>query len=182
MQLSHKAGLLCASALAALLMASRPAQALDFTFTYTTDGSTAAAAGQTVAGTLSGLVDGNNAGPGLIADLTQSPDPALDGTYTFAYAPTGDAFTVSGGNITFADAEFQAGGTLLFFGSDIAGGTFHPDLENDGEFYRNITMPDTFAPASPAAVPEPSTLAPFVLAGLGLLGLTLRARRKNKSA
>ena len=32
---------------------------------------------------------------------------------------------------------------------------------------------------TPAAVPEPSTVAPFALAGLGLLGLSLRARRKG---
>ena len=35
---------------------------------------------------------------------------------------------------------------------------------------------------APAAVPEPSTIAPFACAGLGLLGLTLRARRKSKPA
>lgn len=35
---------------------------------------------------------------------------------------------------------------------------------------------------TPAAVPEPASLATFACAGLGLLGLTLRARRQKKSA
>ena len=35
-------------------------------------------------------------------------------------------------------------------------------------------------PVPPA--PEPSTVAPFALAGLGLLGLTLRARKRSQSA
>ena len=169
------------------LLAPRPAQALDFTFTFTTDGSGTGGAGQTVAGTLSGLVDGNNAGPGVTAAVTQSPETALDGTYTFDTASTsGDAFTVSGGNITFASAAFlDSGNDELDFGSAPASkSTFFPQLINGSNLdeFQNQTMPDTFAPASVAAVPEPSPIAPFAIAGLGLLGLTLRARRQKKAA
>ena len=38
----------------------------------------------------------------------------------------------------------------------------------------------TFTP-TPAAVPEPSPVAPFAFAALGLLGLTLRARKSSKN-
>ena len=186
MQLSHKAGLALAT-LAVLALTPRPAQALDFTFTFTTDGSGTGGAGQTVAGTLSGLTDGANAGPGVTATVTQSPETALDDTYTFDIASTsGDAFTVSGGNITFASAAFlDSGNDELDFGSDPASGsTFFPQLINgsNGDEFQNQTMPDTFAPASASAVPEPSTVAPFAIAGLGLLGLTLRARQQKKAA
>ena len=41
---------------------------------------------------------------------------------------------------------------------------------------------DDISVTAPASTPEPSSVAPFALLGLGLLGLTLRARRQKRAA
>ena len=51
---------------------------------------------------------------------------------------------------------------------------------NYGTMLDDVSVTPQFV--SPAAVPEPSTLAPFALGGVALLGLTLRVRRRQSKA
>ena len=71
------------------------------------------------------------------------------------------------------------------------GGTYtvrFAEADNQGNFNQgvdNVSLLATPAPApkgGPAAVPEPSSVAPFALAGLGLLGLIWGAKRRRVAA
>ena len=95
-----------------------------------------------------------------------------DTTYSF----TDTAF--SGGKFLPVSNSFNGGTTYSLTGDTFA--FFDPGANDQGTFRAVFSF--TPAPGTPAAVPEPSTIAPFALGALGLLGLTLRARRRSKAA
>ena len=86
------------------MLAAAPADAINFNFQFQdVDGGT----NGLVKGTLSGLVEGNNTGEGITATVISSPFGAgvgVPGTNFYYGFASGSGFTVTGGNITFADA------------------------------------------------------------------------------
>ena len=90
-----------------VFLSAAPAHAISFNFQFQ-DISGATNGGGTnglVKGTLSGLVEGDNRGTGITATVTSSPSGKGVGSYDFATAGS-NAFTVTNGNITFADVSF----------------------------------------------------------------------------
>jgi hypothetical protein len=135
--------------------------------------------GQTISGTISGLVEGSNPGTGLTVTVDSTPTgQLLGGGWNFFFAANGgDAFTVTGGAVTFADASFERGGLsngLIFS----VFGAFNPALIDYSTFntYWFASNPNTFTPIAAAATPEPSGLV--ALLGLGMLGLLGRKLRR----
>jgi hypothetical protein len=165
---------------ASLLALSNPtaANALSFNWSFVTDPFATGGAGQTISGTISGLVEGSNPGTGLTVTVDSTPTgKLLGGGWNFIDTTGGDAFTVTAGAVTFADANFERGGLeeQLFFGGF---GGYNPELldTNTGNpdwFARN---PNTFTPVGAAATPEPSGLV--ALLGLGMLGLAGRKLKR----
>jgi len=88
-----------------LAFGSSKAQALTFNWQFTTDSNSQSGAGQVIQGTISGLVNGSNSGSGTTVTVTSAPDANLVGTFSFF--GSGSGFTVTGGNITSADAEYR---------------------------------------------------------------------------
>ncbi|WP_016948925.1 hypothetical protein [Anabaena sp. PCC 7108] len=158
---------------ASVLLGAAPANALDFTFSFQdVDGGT----NGFVTGTLSGLVEGNNAGPGITATVTSSPGG--DGV-GFGYNLGGagsPAFTVTGGNITYADILFGDGTNELLLrppGSSTLTYLFTPT----NTYFDFSSATTTFTPVS-AAVPFElnSTVG---LATLGICFGAAKLRRKH---
>jgi hypothetical protein len=160
-----------------------PANALTFTWSFVTDSDSTGGAGQTISGTISGLVEGNNDGTGLTITVDSTPTGELTGGgWTFVQTRLGGpAFTVTGGVVTFADA--------LYFSSTVVGGNnagllfggfggFDPALIDDNDFepfWLGFT-PNTFTPVSTPTVPEPGSVV--ALLGLGALSIAGRKLRK----
>ncbi len=159
------------------------AQALSFNFSFSNvEGPTPG----TVSGTIDGLNNGNNTGgtPVVVA-VTSSPDSQGLGTYTFSSTGTGGAtaFTVSGGNITYADWYGTLGAFNLFLGTDPASFTWSPGWTNGGyDVADSYATTISFTPA--AGVPfEFTPSLGFALVGLGLGAGKLRQlskKSKNK--
>ena len=108
------------------------------------------------------LVDAvvNGVDTGIGAGTAQTFGPAA-GTYT--YGPAG-GFSASG---LTAVPVTDLGAKLAFLLSPGSSVSFKGS---------------TSAGPAPATVPEPATVVPFALGGLGLLALTLRARKRNATA
>jgi len=154
-------------------LAATPSQALTFGWQFVVgpDFSTCCV-GDTVSGTIAGLVDGSNSGAGLTVLVTSTPTGELVGSgWSFtSTANGGDAFTVSGGSVTFADALFtDPAGDLLYFGGY---GGFVPDLVSaiaHGPEWSDQTGKTSFALIA-GDVPLPQTL-PLFASALGMIGL-----------
>ena len=135
--------------------------------------------GQTISGTISGLVEGSNPGTGLTVTVDSTPTGALlGGGWNFYFAGSGNVFTVTGGAVTFADAFFERGGlgNGLYFGGF---GGFIPELIDfttggDPDWF--TFEPNTFTPVGVATTPEPSSVV--ALLGLGVLGLMGRKLKR----
>ncbi|MFM2060933.1 MAG: hypothetical protein RLZZ507_603 [Cyanobacteriota bacterium] len=163
-----------------VLLGASPANALDFTFSFRDVNGSPAPTNGFVTGTLSGLVEGNNLGPGITATVTSSPGGDLLGTYNFGGTQTGTAFIVTGGNITFADAGFDNGNNaFLFLGTFGSIGFSNQLLDfSDGN-------PSYADPSRSTTQFAPATAVPFELnstVGLATLGLCFGAaklRRKH---
>lgn len=115
---------------------------------------------------LSGTFDGGN----LLDGTTGSISPTLRNTLTNVVYTGGTYFTQSGllnpgsFSISMTSAVPALGVSDNYFNSFTSGGT--------GTFS---------ATSAPAAVPEPATIVPFVLGGLGLLVLAARKTRRTAS-
>ena len=161
--------------------------------------------------TINGGTFNDNAGYGVYANgsVTVNGGTFTGNVVSGLLADYGSNVTVNGGTFTGnnvsgqygADLFAQSTGIITVYGTDFTydgtnnfDGTVSGDANGYGSFTGDIggvTQALTFdenqggtiilAAPPPAAVPEPSTIAPFACAGLGLLGLTLRARRRNRS-
>lgn len=155
--------------------------ALTFDWSFVTEDGSTGGAGQTISGTISGLVEGSNDGTGLTVTVESTPTgELLGGGWVFdATANGGDAFTVTGGNVTFADALFERNGGLesLYFGGF---GGYDPNL-HDSDFdpdWFNFSDSNTFTPTDvdTPSTPEPGTA--LALMGLGLGALASRGKKQ----
>ncbi len=163
------------------LLVPTQAMALTFNWSFVTDEFSTGGAGQTISGTISGLVEGSNDGTGVTVTVDSTPTgELLGGGWIFDRAQLeGDAFTVTGGSVTFADALFQrnSDGERLYFGG--FGGWF-PQLVDRNDFDPNWFNFDggatTFTPAEVATTPEPGTV--LALMGLGLGVLASRGKKQ----
>lgn len=150
------------------------AASFDFSFVNSGYGSTSV-----VTGVLDGLKEGSNLAADLTATVTAGLGIVPDG-YVFALGTgTAGTFTVTAGQITYADAYFVDPNTssYLFLGTDPFGTTYYPNLSNarTGAQAVSMTAP-TFSPVAVAAVPEPATWA-MMIGGFGMAGGALRRRR-----
>ena len=133
--------------------------------------------------------------PLLVPSPWQGPDQLTEFDITFTGLPAGVVVTPSyNGNDTqlyngtkndFWDAT-QTGADAYQFTAPAGkllspGDRFFAFVAFTGD-PANSAFTAHYNGGTPAAVPEPSTVAPFAVAGLGLLGLTLRARRQSKAA
>lgn len=145
---------------ASVLLAATPAHAISFNFQFQDTGCTCGF----VKGTVSGLVEGNNPGPGITATVTSSPGGGVGSDYSFSSTNgSGLAFTVTKGNITFADALFvnDANNTYLSLGTPGNNGYSSQLIDIDGVFdyldLSNSTIQFT------AATPVPFESSPIAL-------------------
>ena len=116
-----------------MLLAATPAHAISFNFQFQDiDGGT----NGLVKGTLSGLVEGNNPGPGITATVISSPGGKGVGSgYNFSQTFNVNAFKVTSGNITFADASFiNSADTFLSLGTS-----------GNNSYYNDLTDLSTFS-------------------------------------
>ena len=106
-----------AAAVAMLSYSATAGNALTYNWSYNATGGTSLGP---VTGTISGLVEGSNPGPGLTVNVLSTPSGnVLGGGWSFTSTLNGgDAFTVTAGAVTFADAKFDrdGGNDRLFFG------------------------------------------------------------------
>ncbi len=136
--------------------------------------------GQTITGTISGLVEGDNDGTGLTITVDSTPSGDLLGSgWTLDTAGSSDpAFVVTGGMVTFANAFYtrNSGTNVLLFGLN---GTFDPALSDGVTVWTDIDG-DTVFEGMIQDVPEGSMSSG--LASLGLLGFGFQLKRKRHSA
>jgi hypothetical protein len=170
--------MILAAAGAAALLCAGSAQALTFVWSFVDD-----ATSQTVNGTISGLVEGDNPLSAITVTLLNGADPdALGGGWApdtvYGYNTAATFFTVTDGKVTFAHGVFDktvpAGIDVLAFGSNPGLTTYVPQLAGPTVYQTDLHTPESFM-----AVPEPSTWA-FLIAGLGLTGASLRSARRAR--
>ena len=96
-----------------MFLGATPAHASSFNFSF--QDTKAGGTNGLVTGTLSGLVEGNNAGPGITATVISSPGgKGLGSGYSFLNRGSSDnAFVVTTGIIAYADARFSNGSDIL---------------------------------------------------------------------
>ncbi|MEH2382764.1 MAG: hypothetical protein V7K27_28415 [Nostoc sp.] len=180
MNFSRLSVLVGAVTAAAVSIAAFPssAHALDFNWSFSNvTGSTSG----TVTGTVNGLVEGaNSGGPPAVVTVTSAPLAASAGlgTYTFSDG----TFTVTGGNITFADWHGAFGSNNLFLGTNAGGGTYYPQLADTGFNIAN-SNPGASVSFTSAAVPFdiPGGATIPAVGGLLALGLMRKARKSLAS-
>ena len=165
-----------------LNLLSQPAQAISFSFSFANlSGVPPTGADQLVTGTIDGLIEGNNSGAGVTATVLSTPTGEYLGDYSFDSTSGGgpNAFIVTGGNITFADAGFLSNtNVLLVF---VTAGVFQPSpngasilIDSSSSGFINDTQPATFT-----ATPVPwETDALPVIGSTVLFGLGLWAKQK----
>jgi len=149
---------------ASVFLVAAPAHAISFNFQFQDiDGGT----NGFVKGTLSGLVEGNNPGPGITATVTSTPGgEGVASNYFFESTgnPGGQAFTVTNGNITFADVRFvNSASTALYLGTSGNGGNGYfnelVDLSSSYSFdyYNQDRSTTQFTAATSTPVPFESS-------------------------
>ncbi len=154
-----------------MLLAAAPAHALEFNFQFQdVDGPLRTRS--LVKGTLSGLVEGNNAGQGITA--TVSTDPTS--IYNFASSTNGNAFTVSNGNITFADVSFinQVTGIPLRLGT-----TGNSGFTNF--FFVGVDFADSTNSTTQFTAATPVPFEPNSVVGIATLGFCFGAAKVRKN-
>ena len=166
---------------------SSPAYDPNSILTFTGFGASGAATG-----------DGSTANPytqGLGAgtfDLSKSGTELLTGTFsggnilTVATGSTTSSITNTVNNVTYTGGTYFANSGLLNPGSfSISMTSVSPSPVIGGDGYLSQFTAGgtgTFSATLPStAVPEPATVAPFIMGGLGLMGLAFRARKTRRS-
>ena len=151
-------------------------------------GGTGPSAGPTFTGGAASGGNNNIGGYGLLVGQGATADIG-GGTFLGGAASGGSNLNVNGlGLVVEAADQLNPAGTLDLFGSgfaetgDIVTGTLADGQALDTTFGGTLEFNVGPSPFAPAAVPEPSTLGLFAPAGLGLLGLTLRARKRRRAA
>ena len=164
-----------------LNLLSQPAQAISVKFSFANlSGQAPTGADQLVTGTIDGLVEGNNSGVGVTATVLSTPTGEYLGDYSFGgikgVGP--NAFIVTGGNITFADALFLRNIKEVLLEFVTAG--VSPDRPNGlSILYGPVTFFDDTQPATFTATPVPwETDALPVIGSTVLFGLGLWAKNK----
>ena len=150
------------------------ANALSFNWSFVAGPFSSGQVGQTISGTISGLVEGSNPGTGLTVTVDSTPTgQLLGGGWSFIDTDKGgNAFTVTGGTVTFADAYFERALGIQFVSFGGFGG-YDAELGNSlGNPDWFSSQPTSFTPIAAATTPEPNSLV--ALLGLGMLGLAGR--------
>ena len=169
-----------------LNLLSQPAQAISvgFSFSNLSGDLPPNGADQLVTGTIDGLIEGNNSGAGVTATVLSTPTGEYLGDYSFGNINGGspNAFIVTGGNITFADAVF-----LINTNDDLRLLTFlsagvsldRPNGFSQLNDHRFLGFLDDTQPATFTATPVPwETDALPVIGSTVLFGLGLWAKNK----
>lgn len=146
---------------ASVLLTATPAHAISFNFQFQ-DRQTGGTNGF-VKGTVSGLVEGNNPGPGITATVTSSPGgQGVASNYSFYDVYRGPAFTVTKGKITFADVLFVKDDNKLFLGTTGNNGYYSELIDNNNfsfDYYDDSNATTQFT----AATPVPFEYSPIAL-------------------
>lgn len=150
---------------ASVLLAATPAHAISFNFQFQDTGTKGF-----VTGTLSGLVEGNNLGPGITATVTSSPGgEGVASDYSFSFTGNGRfgfpplAFTVTNGNITFADVKFMnPANNSLFLGTPGNGAGYTSELVDFSGNFDYLDSSQSTAQFT-AATPVPFEYSPIAL-------------------
>ncbi|QEI41032.1 hypothetical protein BMF77_01614 [Dolichospermum sp. UHCC 0315A] len=106
-------------------------------------------------------MEGNNAGPGITATVISSPGGEGVGSgYNFSQTFNVNAFKVTSGNITFADALFvnSANNTYLFLGTSGNNGHYN-ELTGNNVGYRDLSNATTQFTAATSVPFESSPIA-----------------------
>ncbi len=122
-------------------LASTPAYALTFDWSFVVTGGGGVGFPSAVGGSVSGIIDGLVEGSAnqctgsntCTVEITSVPGGfLLGGGWQFNGPPNGvgAAFSVSGGNVTFANARFTRGNDELLFGTSPFN-TYYPQLQGD---------------------------------------------------
>ena len=115
------------------------------------------------------LLQGSFTGGNILSAVTGSTTSSITNTVNNVTYTGGSYFLASGLNnpgsfsISMTSVDPKPSVTGGYLDGFTAGGT------------------STFSAATPAAVPEPATVAPFIMGGLGLMGLAFRARKTRRS-
>ena len=160
------------------LLVATSASALTFNWTFTPTESTGSLA--PISGTITGLVEGNNSGAGTTVLITQSTFSHVHHSFDFGFTFSDNAFVVTSGAVTYADAVYFGEPSQALYMSAFGGG-FYPELSNP-EYEQDATLRSgvvTFSTYS--ATPEPASWA-LMIGGFGLTGAALSRRRRVTSA
>ncbi|MGB3419058.1 MAG: hypothetical protein WBA52_01245 [Dolichospermum sp.] len=164
---------------ASVLLAATPAHAISFNFSF--QDRWARGTNGFVTGTLSGLVEGNNPGPGITATVTSSPGGQGVGSgYSFLNrGSNANAFVVSMGSIIYADLRFSNGSDTLNIAT-IDSSSYYPALYGSGNTYiylDNSPGVTTFTSATPTPVP----FEPNPAVGGAILGFCFGAAKLRRN-
>ena len=104
---------------------------------------------------------------------------------TVASGSTTASITNKVNNVTYTGGSYFLKSGLLNPGSfsiSMTSVSPSPKIGTDGYLSAfKAAGSGTFSAKTPAAVPEPATVAPFIMGGLGLMGLAFRARKTRRS-
>ena len=95
------------------------------------------------------------------------------------------SITNSVNNVTYTGGTYYAASGLTNPGSfSISMTSVTPGPSVSGGYLTGFTAggTSTFSAQAPSTVPEPATVVPFMLGGLGLFGLIVRKTRRTSSA
>ena len=160
------------------ILDAKSAKALTFNWQFTPSFYSPAGSGN-VSGTITGLLD-DTAGQlsGITVNVLSAPN-GLTNTFNFTNYLGGLGFTVSGGNVTYADALYQdSSSNFLYIGTDPVNTGYFPQYQGTtGGFfsYDSPWSPTTFTSAS-----VPSPLAILGVGAAAAFSRRIKARLKKR--